>query len=747
MFALLGRLAHRRPKTILVVAALFAAFGAVWGTGVFGELTGGGFRDEGSESARAEERLAEAFGRQNADVLVLYDSENASGMTVDDPAYREAVESSLAGLGPELVTRVVTHWDGPVDSLVSADRTATYAVLTLAGETEDDRDDRYVEVEEALGSEAGGGGLGVRLGGPVALTHGLSEQSETDITRAETLAMPLLLVLLLVIFGSLVSATMPLLIGVLTALGGFTLLRVFSLAGDVSVFSVNVVTMMGLGLAIDYSLFIVSRFREELRAGLEVEAAIERTLATAGRTVAFSGLVVGISLAGLLLFPLVFLRSMGMGGMAAVAIAVTGSLTVLPAVLSLLGPRVDSLRVPRPWRRRKAEPAGNADASDTSDTSDTSDASPGTGGAWYLVAHSVMRRPLIYLVVIVAGLVALGLPFRNVEFGSIDERVMPTGTESRQVGEEIARDFPAGDAEAVEVVVTADSPGSLNAALGDYTARLGELPEVTDVHVGIREGGTAQLLIRHELGEYTPEARELVGDVRATPVPEGAEVLVGGGAADVVDQLHGVGERLPLMIGFIALVTLVVLFLAFGSVLLPIKALIANILSLTASFGAIVWIFQYGHLSDWLDFTPTGTIEASQPVLMFAIAFGLSMDYEVFLLSRVREEWDRTGDNAEAVASGLQRTGSIITSAALLLIIVVGAFATSGISIIKMVGVGLVIAIAVDAVLVRTLLVPATMRLMGRANWWAPGPLARFWERHGHREEPADAGNAAKGAD
>jgi RND superfamily putative drug exporter len=351
-----------------------------------------------------------------------------------------------------------------------------------------------------------------------------------------------------------------------------------------------------------------------------------------------------------------------------------------------------------------------------------------------------MRRPLIYLIVIVAGLVALGLPFRNIEFGSIDERVMPSGAESRLVSEAIARDFTAGDAEAVEVVVTAesadsaDSAGDLDAALDGYMARLGELPEVTGVHVGVRDGGTTQLLLRHELGEYTPEARELVRQVRATPAPGDAEVLVGGGAADIVDQLDGVGERLPWMIAFTALVTLVVLFLAFGSVLLPFKALIANVLSLTASFGAIVWIFQYGHLADWLDFTPTGTIEASQPVLVFAIAFGLSMDYEVFLLSRVREEWDRTGDNAEAVASGLQRTGSIITSAALLLIIVVGAFATSGISIIKMVGVGLVIAIAVDAVLVRTLLVPATMRLLGRANWWAPGPLARFWERHGHRE-------------
>ncbi|MGP3969004.1 MMPL family transporter [Streptomyces sp. 6N223] len=710
MFASLGRLAHRRPKTVLVVAALFAAFGAVWGTGVFGELTGGGFRDEGSESALAEERLAEAFGRQNADVLVLYDSEGADGLTVDDPAYREAVESSLLGVGPGLLSGAVTYWDRHDDSLVSADRTTTYAVLTLAGGTEDARDARYAGLEEALGSEAGHGALRVRLGGPVALTHGLSEQSEADITRAEALAMPLLLALLLVIFGSLVSAAMPLLTGVLTALGGFTLLRAFSLAGDVSVFSVNVVTMMGLGLAIDYSLFIVSRFREELRAGRGVEEAIERTLATAGRTVAFSGLVVGISLAGLLLFPLVFLRSMGLGGMAAVAIAVTGSLTVLPAVLSLLGHRVDALRVPRPWRRRNADDMGS--------------------GTWYRVAHSVMRRPLVYLAVIVVGLVALGLPFRNVEFGSIDERVMPTGTESRLVGEEIARDFPAGDAAAVEVVVT----GADAAALDDYMARLGELPEVTGVRVGLH-GHTSQLLVRHELGEYTPEARELVREVRATPAPGDAEVLVGGGAADVVDQLDGVGERLPWMIAFVALVTLVVLFLAFGSVLLPVKALIANVLSLTASFGALVWIFQYGHLAEWLDFTPTGTIEASQPVLMFAIAFGLSMDYEVFLLSRVREEWDRTGDNAEAVASGLQRTGSIITSAALLLIIVVGAFATSGISIIKMVGVGLVIAIAVDAVLVRTLLVPATMRLLGRANWWAPGPLARFWERHGHREE------------
>jgi RND superfamily putative drug exporter len=719
MFAALGRLAHRRAKTVLLLAGLLVAVSAVWGSGVFDALTTGGFQDEGSESARADERLESAFGRQSPDVIVLYASD---GMTVDDPAYEAAVSGSLGGLSPDDVTRQVTYWDGEPPALVSEDRTATYAMLTLAGEDDDARSEVYKEIRDQIGADGRADGLSVSFGGAAAVGTELGEQVGSDIGRAEGLAFPLLLLLLLVVFGTVWAAAMPLMCGIVAVLGSLTVLRAFSLATDVSVFSINIVTMLGLGLAIDYSLFIVSRFREELARGLDVPDAIERTVATAGRTVAFSGLVVGISLAGLMLFPQVFLRSMGMGGLAAVIVAMAASLTVLPAVLSLLGHRVNALRVPFLRRRTRAAEGGTGGAGGAG----------GAGGPWYRLARGVMRRPVLWLAVIVLGLVALGLPFRNVNFGSVDERALPEGTASRVVSEELDRNFPAGDADAIEVVVD----GADRAAVGDYRTRLGELPGVADVGVGAQDDRTALLLVRHDLGLYSTEARELVGEVRGADAPPGTEVLVGGGTAELADQLDGVASRLPWMIGFIALVTFVALFMAFGSLLLPLKALVANALSLSASFGAIVWIFQYGHLSDWLGFTPTGSIDANQPVLMFAIAFGLSMDYEVFLLSRVREEWDRTGDNAEAVATGLQRTGSIITSAALLLIVVVGAFATSGITFIKMIGLGLFIAIAVDAVLVRTLLVPAAMRLLGPANWWAPGPLARWWRRHGHRDDP-----------
>ncbi|MEU9959485.1 MMPL family transporter [Streptomyces sp. NPDC050982] len=713
MFAALGKFVHRRAKTVLLSAGLFAALGVVWGTGVFGSLTAGGFQNSGSESARAAERVEDTFGRQSADIIVLYSS---TTMKVDDPAYRRAVTESIDSVAPGDVARKVTYWDTKSPSLVSGDRSSTYAVITLSEKDEDARSELFPEIRDRIEPRAESAGLTARFGGQVPVSHELGEQVGSDIGRAEAISLPLLMLLLLMVFGSAVAASMPLLIGVLAVLGSFTVLRGFSMATDVSVFSVNIVTMLGLGLAIDYSLFIVNRFREELRQGREVPDAIERTVATAGRTVAFSSLVVGISLTGLMWFDQVFLRSMGMGGLAAVLVAMLGSLTVLPAALSLLGHRVDSGRVRLPWRRR------------------TPDAREAATGPWYRLARSVMRRPVVYLVATVVGLIALGLPFRNVMFGSVDERALPSSAVSRQVSEDLERDFTAGEAEAITVVV-----GGGQGEQAGYRNRLAGLPDVADVGVGARQGDTTLFLVRHDLDQFSPEGRALVREVREVEPPDGAEVLVGGPSAQLTDQLDDVSGTLPWMLGFIALVTLVVLFLAFGSVLLPLKAVLVNALSLTASFGAIVWIFQYGHLSEWLGFTPTGTIDANQPVLMFAIAFGLSMDYEVFLLSRVREEWDRTGDNTEAVAVGLQRTGAIITSAALLLIVVVGAFATSGITFIKMIGVGLTIAIAVDALVVRSLLVPAAMRLLGAANWWAPDPLARFWQRYGHREEPGVA--------
>jgi uncharacterized membrane protein YdfJ with MMPL/SSD domain len=717
MFESLGRFMVRRRRWVLAGAGVFVAVAAVWGTGVFGSLAGAGFEDPDSDSVRAAEQVNRVFGRHQADVVVLYSSPT---LTVDDPAFRTSAKRTLDALPDRYVAKVTTYWDSKALQLVSADRHATYAVLELTGPDGDARQDALAEITDEVAAP----GLTTRVGGAVAVGRDGDTQVARDIARAERLSLPLLLVLLVVVFGALAAAGMPLVVGGLAILGAFTALRLLTLVTDVSVFAINLVTMLGLGLAIDYALFVVGRFREELAARPAgprgVEDALVRTVATAGRTVAFSGLTVAISLAGLLLFPQMFLRSMGFGGVAAVLVAMVAALTVLPALLAVLGPRINAGSIP--WLRRRQ---GRSAA--------------GAGGWWSRVAHSVMRRPVAYVVVIVVALLTLGLPFRNVVFGGIDARALPADTESRQVSETLDRDFIRNATTAISVVVS----GADAAGLRDYTQRLRAVPGVTAARVTRTAAATSLIAVGYDADPISPRARQLVTDVRAVDPPAGSRVLVGGDSAELVDLLQSLRRTLPWTAAFVGLVTFVLLFLAFGSLLLPLKAIAMNLLSLTASFGALVWIFQQGHLSGPLGFTPTGTIEATQPILMLAIAFGLSMDYEVFLLSRVREQWDRTGDNTTAVAAGLQRTGAIITSAALLLVVVIGAFSTSGITFIKMISVGMIIAILLDATVVRVLLVPATMRLLGRYNWWAPPPLARFWQRHGHREHghpPAPAG-------
>lgn len=730
MFERWGHLTYTRRHWVLVLAGLFLALGGGWGTGVFGAMTSSGFEDPGSESAKALERVQAGVGRDEADVVVLYRAQD--GASVDDPALRASVEDHLSGLPASLVTGVTTTWSGGPGAagMVSEDGRSTYAVVHLVGDDEDARMEAYQELEPILREAPDG--LVVRLGGNEAIASDITTQVGEDIARAETISLPILLVLLVVVFGGLTAASLPLAVGGLAILGSFTMLRLLSLATDVSIFAVNIVTMLGLGLAIDYALFVVSRFREELHAGRTTEQALVRTMATAGRTVAFSGITVAISLASLLLFPQVFLRSMGFGGMAAVLVAMVGALTVLPALLAVLGRRVDSLRVPgskrlarlRTSRRTRGETGAVSDAR----------------GGWYRLAHSVMRRPVVYVAVIVPVLLLAGAPFLRVEFGGVDHRALPAGTESRVVTGTLLTEFPGGGVTTIDPVVTfADGvvDDTDRAALGAFAAEVRALPGVVSVDVTGEGAGSALLRVRHSQEGISAPARDLVTDIRDLPEPRGAEVLVGGRAAELQDLLSSLSSTLPWMGLFVVGVTLVLLFLAFGSVVLPVKAVVMNVLSLTASFGALVWIFQDGHLSSWLGFTSTGAIEATQPVLILAMAFGLSMDYEVFLLSRVREEWDRTGDNTVAVATGLQRSGRIITSAAVLLVVVIGAFSTSGIVFIKMIGVGMVIAILLDATVVRALLVPATMRLLGRWNWWAPAPLARFWERHAVR---ADAG-------
>ncbi|MDQ3054781.1 MAG: MMPL family transporter [Actinomycetota bacterium] len=702
-----GRLVARRRWVVLAIGLLTTIAAAGWGLGVFGSLSDGGFEDPESESARADAAIVAAFGRADADLLVLYTSEN--GTRVDDPAFEQAVTETLAALPARDVVTAITTYDGGA-GLVSEDGMSTLVPLTLAGADDDERAVAYDRISENLGAP----GLRIQVGGPSAVFSDVGAQVESDIARAESLTIPLVVLLCLFIFGSLVSATLPALVGGIAILGSFALLRLFTTMTDVSIFAINVITLLGVGLAIDYALFVVSRFREELAAGRSTPDAVTVTMATAGRTVMFSGLTVAVSLASLLLFPQVFLRSMGFGGMAAVLVAMVTALTVLPALLAALGPKVDAGRMP--WRRRRIDRSVTAAVAEN--------------GAWARIARLVMRRPVVVLTTVVVGLLALGLPFLRVEWTGVDERVLPEGTESRVVSERLAADFPGQDVSHADVVVSGADPE----ALTSYAESLRDVDGVIDVTATGDSGATTLFDVTYSAVDNSAEGTGMVEDLREVAVPDGAEVLVGGQSAQLVDLLDSLGETLPWMGLLVVLAMLVLLFLAFGSLVLPIKAVLVNAISVVASFGVVVWIFQDGNLSELLGFTPLGALDATQPILMLAILFGLSMDYEVFLLSRIREQWDRGADNTTAVAVGLQKTGSIITSAALLLAIVIGAFATSGVTFIKMIGIGMLVAILVDATVVRTLLVPAAMRLMGRANWWAPAPLAQWWRRHGFHE-------------
>jgi trehalose monomycolate/heme transporter len=519
----------------------------------------------------------------------------------------------------------------------------------------------------------------------------------------------------------------------------------------VSVFSLNITTILGLGLGIDYGLFLVTRFREELHKQGTVEDAVARTVATAGRTVLFSGITVAIVLASLMLFPETILRSIGYGGVATVLVDMIAALTVLPALLAVLGWKVNALRVRRSVQRPPPAQVSPDQASpNQASTAQASTARASTGeasGGWYRLAHSVMRRPLRYAVPIVILLLGLGLPFLHVVWGGVDATVLPSSAAPRIVADALNNDFPGNPTAPIETIVTfrgpvAGSPASA-AGLASYVSRLEHVPGVTAARVTGIHGDIARIDLSYAPGPYTPQARAIVGHVRDVAAPAGATAATGGQTAALADELSSIGHTLPWMALAVVLATIALLFLAFGSLILPLEAIAANILSLSAMYGVVTWIFQDGHLSGVLGFTPNGTISPTIPVLMFAIMFGLSMDYEVFLVSRIRERYLATGDNAGAIASGLQRTGGVITSAALLLIVVIGMFSISGITFIKLLGVGMIVALIVDATLVRMLLVPATMRLLGNANWWAPAPLRRLYARYGIPDDdgPEDDGS------
>jgi trehalose monomycolate/heme transporter len=716
-----GRTAYRRRRLILVIALLVAVIGGVWGTTIFAKVqTAGGFNAPDSQSQHEADLATQAFGRDAGDVVVLYSSPT---LTTASPAFRSAVTSTLAKLPHSQAESYATYWSTGSGQFVGASGHQTYAVIEMAGATDTARQTSY----DAIKTQLSAPGLRTQVGGVVPTNETIDQQTTTSITRAEGLSFPILLILLLIIFGSLTAACLPLVIGGLGILGSFTALRLLTIFTGVSVFSLNITTILGLGLGIDYGLFLVGRFREELHRQDSVEDAVARTVATAGRTVAVSGITVAIVLASLMLYPELFLRSMGYGGVATVLVDMLAALIVLPALLAALGPKVNSLRIRRSVQRPPA--------------------AEGSGG-WYRLAHSVMRRPVLYAVPIIVVLLGLGSPFLHVVWGGVDATVLPASAAPRVVTEALNTDFPGNPTAPIEAIVQFGGPvaGSptRTAGLASYVTRLAHVPGVSGARVTGIHGDLARIDLTYGPGPFTPQARAIAGHVRDVAAPPGATAEVGGQTAALADELSSLGQTLPWMALAVVLATFLLMFLAFGSLVLPVQAIVMNILSLGAMFGVVTWIFQDGHLSGLLGFTPNGTISPTIPILMFAIMFGLSMDYQVFLLSRIRESYDITGDNTRAIAVGLQRTGGVITSAALLLIIVIGLFSLSSITFIKMLGVGMIVALILDATLVRMLLVPAVMRLSGDANWWAPAPLRRFYARHGIHEDDGPAPGAVE---
>ena len=704
-----GGFVARRSLAVLLAGLTVAIAAGAYGLGVFDSLSQGGFDDPDSESVRELALEQDTFGNQGIDVVAIYSSED---LTADDSAFQAEVQRVVEGYTPGTTTKVIPYYAVPDQpGMVSQDGHAAQVLISMAGSSQDDYLSNYDELSPTLQSDADTG-VDTDIAGAFAVFDDVNEITSEDLKKAELISMPIVVLLALLIFGSLVAASMPALVGLLAMVGALALVRVITQFTEVSIFSVNVISLLGIGLAIDYALFVISRFREELALLPEDDpdasaTAIRRTMSTAGRTVLFSGLTVAAAMSSLLIFPQAFLKSMGYGGMAAVLVAMIAALTVLPATLRLLGRRVDAGRLP--WRRHR--PVVVDDSS----------------GRWAVLARGVMRRPWLVIGVTVTGLLLVASPFLGATWGSVDYKVLPPDAPAHVAADKLAEFGP--ETSTAELLLS----GTSEADAATYATAVADVEGVVDVQPVASEGGSTLLRATWAGNSQSEQSQDLVEAIR-TVSPASGEVLVGGQSAATVDLIDSGGSHLPLMGLIVVAVMLVLLFLAFGSLVLPVKAVVMNLFSITASFGVVTWIFNDGHLSGLLGFEPQGFLDATNPILMLAILFGLSMDYEVFLLSRVREQWDATGDNDLAVATGVQKTGRIITSAAVLLAVVIGAFATSGIVFMKMLGIGMLVALLIDATIVRALLVPATMKLLGRWNWWAPAPLARWWDRHGFRE-------------
>ncbi|WP_435297628.1 MMPL family transporter [Streptomyces sp. YPW6] len=730
------RFVTARPRLALLAALVITALAVFAGSGVADRMGSGGWQAPDAESTYATEVLAREFPASQPNLLLLVDSGSAG---VDDPA----VAAEAARLAERLkaepgISGVGSYWETASPALRSEDGREAVIAARIGGDEK-----TAGETLDRLAPDFAGerGPVTVSLGGPVAVQHEMQTIIQEDLLRAELIALPVTLVLLVMVFGSAVAATLPLAVGIVAILGTNAVLRGLTEFTDVSVFAMNLTTALGLGLAIDYALFIVRRFREELATGADTRTAVGTTLRTAGRTVLFSALTVAVSLSAMLVFPQYFLRSFAYAGIAVVLLAAAAALILLPAAFVLLGPRINSLDLRRLFRRRKAAATAGGDTAGAAGTvagglrahsAGGADASPGRRWAW--LGALVMRRAPVFAIVTTVGLLLLGLPFLGVRFGTADDRQLPASAESRVVQEHIREGFPGSPGGGLEVLAEGQGSSADHAALRD---RIEQLPGVLRVDGPVADGPVAYYSVLPEGEAVGEETQQLVRDLRAMPSPSSLDLSVTGTAAVLVDSKDAIADRLPWALAIIVVVTLLLVFLLTGSVLIPLQAVVLNALSLTAMFGAVVWVFQDGNLSGLLSFTSTGDIETTLPVLMFCVAFGLSMDYGVFLISRIKEEYERTGDHEHSVTFGLRHTGGLITAAAVILAVVMVAIGTSRVTNTKMLGLGIALAVLMDAMVVRSLLVPAVMKLMGRSTWWAPAPLRAFHRRFGLSEGEA----------
>ncbi len=712
MLNALANLATRRSRTVVVAAVLASVLAGALGGGVASRLDPYGADDPATESVQADNRLDDA-GFQHLGLIAL-----VRGVDVSSPQTKHRVESLASRISQDsAVGRVNDYYDTGSQAFVSKDGRSTYLAVTLKPTDDKARQDAAKRIADRVD-----GASGVTLGGPALAQEQVNNQVESDLRRAEMLAFPFLFGLSLLFFRSGVAALLPPLIGGLAIVGTFLMLRVASEVTSVSIFALNLVTGLGLGLAIDYSLFMVSRYREEIARSGPGPEAMRRTLATAGRTIVFSSLTVAAALASLLIFPQRFLYSMGLGGSMVALIAAGLALVVLPAILALLGTRVNSLAPA--FLQRRAE----------------RDARPAESGFWYRLSRFVMRRPGPIAIASATFLIALGIPFWGIKFTSVDATVLPTSASARQVDAALKTDFPPHRDSPIELAVSGADRGQLE----KLSAEARRVPGVAAVNPPQRlAGGVSEIDVISKYDPLSDRGQEVATALRDMPTGS-ASVEVTGFTAHFMDTKSSLVDHLPIALAIVVITTFIVLFVMTGSVVLPIKALVMNVLTLSAVFGILVLIFQDGRLQGLLGYTSQGAIETTMPLLLFAVAFGLSTDYGVFLLSRIKEARDGGASDSEAVAIGLERTGRIVTAAALLFAVAIGAFVTSEIIFIKENGLGTALAVLIDASIVRALLVPSLMELLGKWNWWAPRPLRRLHARIGLSHGDADLGIATK---